>query len=275
MKSEIQFFRKERETSVGADSAANSGIIECACRGGGSIRENSRPVHAGNSKNFVMSPSRFKHRLEDEVRREVEGVVGGRIEKAAAGPGSRDQKIVGIPVPSKSGLSAFDRSRQPNFIVEVLGHAESILARPAEAGNRYCASMVKAAASLRLSTPSFVSVTRLHFCPPVKRPPVGRGRPCPSLPLAQGVAVALVVVGGDAGGEEKSASRNTAPVSFCSIDLPFRQHADARLAGRGVELTLRWPGNSPGTELYLEGAPPSRPPFFHQTLFLPRRSHRE
>ena len=54
----------------------------------------------------------------------------------------------------------------------------------------------------------------------------------PELPLAQRIAVALAVIGGDGGGQEV---RFVVARKFGTVGFAFSKHRDAGLPGRGVE----------------------------------------
>src|ERR1700728_4176718 len=101
----------------------------------------------------------------------------------------------------QSGLAFFNRSAEPEFVVEVLGDAESVLPRPAEAGyvlrvddlRQGFGTVIHAVRGFRQQTPLLAA----GECPAAIE-----GRLRPDLALTKGVAVALVVVGRGGGREE-------------------------------------------------------------------------
>ena len=93
--------------------------------------------------------------------------------------------------------------------------------------------MVMGKASVRLSRPFLVSVTRLHIWPPVTCKTIRKRRLPPHLPLTKGIAVALVVVGGHTGREE--VGFHIAGKLDAMLSLPSPSRGDTGLPPRTIE----------------------------------------
>src|SRR5271166_977064 len=81
---------------------------------------------------FVVSKSGIERNLGDQIRRRVEGIVGGGV-IAVAGAGFSEQEVRRVSVCCRSGLGGFYCKRDGYFVAEALGHANSVLAGKDEA----------------------------------------------------------------------------------------------------------------------------------------------
>src|SRR5262249_17258134 len=142
--------------------------------------------------------SQFEHRL----RGKVEGVVRIRVEQAAA-QARRTQELVGGRAAAGKNLIVFQRTAEPEFVVEVLGNTKAVLAVPDEA----CS--VLRMDGLRQDLGAVVQTVRGFGC---ERPHLAaadvqvvrsgtEGSARPKLPLANDVTIRLVVVRSNAGAE--------------------------------------------------------------------------
>src|SRR5580700_10058450 len=91
MEADVEVMVKEGRASIDADASSGPAIVTCkrarvsgadtvndarGCRTSSNAGENPRAEGAYHAEDFVVAPSRFKHRLDDKVRRLVKGIVG-------------------------------------------------------------------------------------------------------------------------------------------------------------------------------------------------------
>ena len=136
---------------------------------------------ADDAKDFdVRDFSRLEYNFADKIRHLVERISGGGIVKTPTRASSPDEIVADqgsggrtlAALAAHRSLCIFRRERQPHLIAEILGNPEPVLPGPTETDVVLPASMVMGSTSVRLSTPFFVSVTKLHICPPVKLQPL-------------------------------------------------------------------------------------------------------
>ncbi len=149
-----------------------------------------------DAEDFVVAESGFKGCLDDNVWHRVERIVGGRVRviQTAASAGTAESEVRGSgAVYREGGLRILQRSGQPEAIVEVLGQADAPLPRKTETdrivrvnghGHRF-GSVVDPLLGFCGQGPHLAAR---------EGPAIVEGSLPPSLPLAQGVAVGLVVV---------------------------------------------------------------------------------
>src|SRR5271163_3106280 len=157
---------------------------------------------ANQTKNFVMPKAWLDGQLGDEVWRRIKGVVGGGIVETCAGPLRTNEEVVlaGGEGSSERGLRVLHRGSPGQLVAQFLGDPEAILPRPTEAdsirrvdGHRRClAPVVHALLGLGNQAPHLASG---------ESPPAVQSGLRERLPLAECVAVALVVVRCNAGGQ--------------------------------------------------------------------------
>ena len=130
------------------------------------------------------------------------------------------------------GLRIFHRDCEPDFVSEIFRDAQTILPRPAEPGRvlringhrQSFAAIVYALLGFRNQAP------HLSTC---EGEPVIEGNLAKGLPLAEGIAVALVVIGGYTG-REKIGLHVSGKLRM--REFPFHQHRHTGLASRAEEL---------------------------------------
>ena len=182
-----------------------------------------------------MAETGFKGRLEDEVRRRVKRIVGGRIIQSTANAGTAQSEVQGIAASREGCLRILQRCSQPDVIVEVLGHAEPVLPRPAETNvvlgidghGQDFGAVVDALLSLGNQAPHLT---------PGETPSIAQGSLTPNLPLAEAVAVALVVVGSYAS-RKKVSFHVTGKLGV--VEFAFSEQGDSRLPAGAKEFRNR------------------------------------
>ena len=226
MQAEVYMFVGKRPAGVGAEAAT----ILCAVVGAPSVRPRGCTAAAGSqggnvfagedpvaeaaehAEDFVVSEAGLENQLGDNVGRRVKGIAGSRSTRGDAGgagcascnpriiesparPSRADQKVRGVVVRGHRGLRIFQRSREPDFVAEILSHARPVLPRPTEAhrilridrhGKRF-AAIVHAVLGFRDQTPHLTA----GEAPAIIERGLAEG-----LALAKRIAVALIVVGG-------------------------------------------------------------------------------
>ena len=193
----------------------------------------------GYAKDLVVSEARFERQLGNEIGRDVRRVIGERVITAAAAvTGTADQEVRRVPRDSQQGLRVLHRHAKPDFVVEVLGHANSVLPQITEAHvvlgvdnlRTKPGEGVEAGFKLRRQAPHLAARDG---------PAIVERSLAPELSLPQHVTVALIVGRGNADAQEVSfivAGQN----SLAPITLRQQRHA-RRASGtveiRGVRLT--------------------------------------
>src|SRR5581483_2198495 len=193
-------FVQNRDSRVRAYSRCMGRKVVCS-RGGnprcaGSSRIDAVAEIANHAKDFEMSKARFRRSLEDKVRRGIKGVSGGAVIQPASRARRPKNKILRVPACREESLRILNRSAEPEFVGKILDDTEPKLPRPAEAnvilrvdGHRQnFGTVVQALPRFRYQAP---------YLPTRETEAVVQCRLPPDLPLAECIAMALVVIGGD------------------------------------------------------------------------------
>src|SRR5580698_5976131 len=252
-----------RDVEAAANAAADSRIVVSPCSGrdggGGSIRKHAITEEAPDAEELIMAEARlFIDDLGNQVGSKVVriGCNRGRrsrarltctVIKTAIGSGSAHQVIVGASkcctgisgacrrAAWSKGLRVFHREAGPEPILEVLDEACAVLTLPNEAHvicridglRQQLRAIDDASPILRGKAPLLTGS---------KDPAVLRFGLSPKLTLTQHIAVALVVVRGNAGAQPVHlVVAAQSPV----VQLAFSHQCKTRLATCTVKLTHR------------------------------------
>src|SRR5208337_1303584 len=124
-----ELFIGKGATETAADAAARFHIVVGAAGGG----IDAIAVEAADAEGFPVAPTGLDSELGDEVRRNVQGVVGLVVVKSAASAGNTCDVVRGYARTSRvQSLWVLNRHAGPGLLPDVLDHAEAFLARPNE-----------------------------------------------------------------------------------------------------------------------------------------------
>src|SRR5579864_5193678 len=237
----VKFVMDEWHTSVRADSARGDALVVGRKPGGrafgrsGDSRAGEGPCSEGThyAENLVVAPPWIESCLENEIRALVKGVVGLVIIQTSQIARRCNQAVLGLEFAAESGLRIFHGQRHRQLVVrEGLRDPETKLTRPTEADvilrvNRHWTGFGE-----RLG--SFLGFS--HQAPHLAAgdgPAAFEGRLRPELPLAERIAVRLVVVRGDARGQKVTLE---VAADLDVVELALNPGADLRLASGKVQV---------------------------------------